>query len=49
MPKYVILVNWTEEGSRTVTQTAQRAEQVTQMIEQMGRPRGGALLDAGAA
>jgi uncharacterized protein with GYD domain len=36
MPKYVILVDWTEEGSRTVMQTTQRAEQVTQMIEQMG-------------
>ncbi len=36
MPKYVILVDWTEEGARTVMQTTQRAEQVTQMIEQMG-------------
>ncbi len=36
MPKYVILVNWTEQGARSVTETTQRAEQVTQMIEQMG-------------
>jgi uncharacterized protein with GYD domain len=27
MPKYVILVNWTEQGVRNVAETAQRAEQ----------------------
>ena len=36
MAKYVILINWTEQGARSVTETTQRAEQVTQMIEQMG-------------
>ena len=36
MPKYVILINWTEQGAQRVTETTQRAEQVTQMIEQMG-------------
>ena len=36
MPKYVILVDWTEEGARRVTETTQRAQQVTQMIAQMG-------------
>ena len=36
MPRYVILINWTEEGARTVTETTHRAEQVRQMIEQMG-------------
>ena len=36
MPKYVVLVNWTEQGVRNVTVTTKRAEQVRQMIEQMG-------------
>ena len=36
MPKYVILVNWTEQGARSVTETRERAEQVRQMVEQMG-------------
>ena len=36
MPRYVILVNWTEQGARSVKETTQRAEQVTQMVEQMG-------------
>ena len=36
MPMYVILVNWTEQGARSVTETTQRAEQVRQMITQMG-------------
>ena len=36
MPRYVILVNWTEQGAQSVTETTQRAEQVTQMIAQMG-------------
>jgi uncharacterized protein with GYD domain len=36
MPRYVILVNWTEQGARSVTETTKRAEQVRQMIEQMG-------------
>ena len=36
MPRYVILVNWTEQGVREVTDTTQRATRVRQMIEQMG-------------
>jgi uncharacterized protein with GYD domain len=36
MPKYVILVNWTEQGAQSVPETTQRAEHVRQMIEQMG-------------
>ena len=36
MPKYVILVNWTEQGVQSVPETTQRAEHVRQMIEQMG-------------
>jgi uncharacterized protein with GYD domain len=36
MPRYVILVNWTEQGVRSVKETTQRAEQVRQMVEQMG-------------
>ena len=36
MPRYVILINWTEQGVRSVKETTQRAEQVRQMIEQMG-------------
>ncbi len=36
MPRYVILINWTEQGARSVTETTHRADQVRQMIEQMG-------------
>ncbi len=36
MPRYVVLVNWTEQGARSVKETTQRAEQVRQMVEQMG-------------
>ena len=36
MPRYVVLVNWTDQGARSVKETTQRAEQVRQMIEQMG-------------
>lgn len=36
MPRYVILVNWTEQGVRAVAETTQRAEQVARMMEQMG-------------
>jgi uncharacterized protein with GYD domain len=36
MPRYVILINWTEQGAQSVTETTQRAERVRQMIEQMG-------------
>ena len=36
MPKYVVLVNWTEQGAQSVKETTRRAEQVKQMVEQMG-------------
>ena len=36
MAKYVVLVNWTDQGIRNVKETTQRAEQVRQLIEQMG-------------
>ena len=36
MAKYVVLVNWTDQGIRNVTETTQRAQHVRQMVEQMG-------------
>ena len=36
MPKYVGLISWTDQGIRNVKETTQRAEQVRQLIEQMG-------------
>ena len=36
MPKYVILINWTEQGAQSVTETTQRAEQVQHMVAQLG-------------
>ncbi len=36
MATFVILVNWTDQGVRSVTVTTQRAVQTTQMIEQLG-------------
>jgi len=36
MAKYVVLVNWTDQGIRSVTDTTQRADQVRQMVEQLG-------------
>lgn len=36
MAHYVVLVNWTDQGIRTVSETTQRAEQVTQMVESLG-------------
>ena len=36
MPRYVVLVDWTEQGARDVKETTRRAAQVTQMVEQMG-------------
>jgi len=36
MAKYVVLVNWTDQGIRSVTETTQRTQQVTQLVEQMG-------------
>ena len=36
MANYVVLVNWTDQGIRSVSETTQRAAQVTQMVESMG-------------
>jgi uncharacterized protein with GYD domain len=36
MAKYVILINWTNQGVQAAKETTQRAEQATQAIEQMG-------------
>lgn len=36
MATYVVLVNWTDQGIRSVKETTERAEQVTRMVEQMG-------------
>ena len=36
MANYVVLVNWTDQGIRSVPETTQRATQVTQMVESLG-------------
>lgn len=36
MAKYVVLVNWTEQGIRDVTKTTERADQVRQLAQQLG-------------
>ncbi len=36
MANYVVLVHWTDQGIRSVSETTQRAEQVTQMVESLG-------------
>ena len=36
MAKYVILVNWTEQGIRDVSKTTERAQQVHQLAQQLG-------------
>ncbi len=36
MPRYVTLVNWTDQGVRNVKETVQRTEQVRRMMESMG-------------
>ncbi len=36
MARYVVLLNWTDQGIRNVRETTQRVEQVQQMVEQMG-------------
>ena len=36
MARYVVLVNWTDQGIRGVKETTQRVEQVRQVLEQMG-------------
>ncbi len=36
MANYVVLVNWTDQGIRSVSETTQRADQVIQMVESLG-------------
>ena len=36
MPRYVTLVNWTDQGIRNVKETVQRTEQVRRTMESMG-------------
>jgi uncharacterized protein with GYD domain len=36
MAKYVVLINWTDQGVQAVTDSPQRAAQAAQMIEQLG-------------
>ncbi len=36
MPRYVTLTSWTDQGVRDAKETVRRAEQVRQMVEQMG-------------
>jgi uncharacterized protein with GYD domain len=36
MPKYVVLVNWTDQGIKAVKDTVQRAEQVGQLVQKNG-------------
>ena len=36
MPRYVVLINWTDQGVRQATDTVQRNDQARRLIEQMG-------------
>lgn len=36
MPKYIVLVNWTDQGIRDVKETTRRADSVRQLIERFG-------------
>lgn len=36
MPTYVVLMNWTEQGIRTVTETVQRRDQADALAERYG-------------
>lgn len=36
MPKYVVLVNWTEQGVAAANETTQRAAKVEEMAERLG-------------
>lgn len=36
MPKYVVLVNWTDQGAKSARETVQRANGVRQLAEQLG-------------
>lgn len=36
MPKYVLLINWTDQGIKSVKDTTKRAEQASQAAEKLG-------------
>ena len=36
MPQYVALLTWTDQGIKNAKETIQRAEQVNQLLQQMG-------------
>ncbi len=36
MPKYVVLVNWTEQGVASASETTQRAARVEEMAQRLG-------------
>jgi uncharacterized protein with GYD domain len=36
MPSYVVLLNWTDEGIRTVKETIQRADSAAELAQQQG-------------
>jgi uncharacterized protein with GYD domain len=36
MPRYVVLVNWTDQGMKSIRETVQRADDVRQLTEQFG-------------
>ena len=36
MAKYVILLNWTDQGIKTAKDTVQRADQARQLAESLG-------------
>ena len=36
MPKYVMLVNWTDQGIAQASGTVERSQRVTQMVEKIG-------------
>ena len=36
MPRYVLLINWTDQGVRSAQETTQRAEHAAKLIEQHG-------------
>jgi len=36
MPRYVVLINWTDQGVRNVKDTAKRAEAARKMLEKLG-------------
>ena len=36
MPRYIALINWTEQGVKDAADTVQRSQHARQMIEQLG-------------